>query len=402
MPKKKDKLIKKLIAEGKTEEQAHAIATSVLDGNIIVGMKDAAVSFESNIDEDTGFLHVEAIIARTGVQKYLASELGDEGNEVVGVFRPEEEVTHEKSVNSFTNSPMTDNHPMEMVNIDNFNKYHKGSISTVNVVQLEDGETGLKTKLVITDKNLLKSIKDGKKELSVGYENILVPREGIHNGEAYSYVQTRIRANHVAVVDAGRCGGICKLILDNGIIASPIKKQGDGEMKITINGVEYEVPEEVGAELTRLQEANKTAEEDAGKVEEENTKSMDKLQATVDTLNVDKAKLAKNLNDSKGQLGGAVAAKLALIDMAGSFKVEVKPTDTDLAIKQAIVKSFDMNIDGKSETYLDAAIEIKKVELNDKQTRADDAQASFDKVGGEYKGAGKTVDYDAISEKEIG
>jgi len=291
---------------------------------------------------------------------------------------------------------------MEMVNIDNFNRYHKGSISTVNVVQLDDGETGLKTKLVITDKNLINSIKEGKKELSVGYENILVPKEGTHNGERYSYIQTRIRANHVAVVDAGRCGGICKLILDNGIIASAILKQGEGEMKVTINGVEFEVAEEVAEELKKLQEASKTAEEDAEKKEEENTEAMDKLQATVDTLNVSKAELTKNLNDSKGQLGGAVAAKLALLDVAGSFKVEVKPTDTDLAIKQAIVKSFDMDVEGKSETYLDAAIEIKKVELNDKQTRADDAQASFDKVGDEYKGAGKTVDYDAISEKEIG
>jgi len=123
-------------------------------------MKDSAVSFESNIDEDTGFLHVDAIIARTGIQKYLASELGDEGDEVVGIFRPIEEVTHDDSVASFTNSPMTDNHPMEMVNIDNFNRYHKGSISTVNVVQLDDGETGLKTKLVITDKNLINSIKE--------------------------------------------------------------------------------------------------------------------------------------------------------------------------------------------------------------------------------------------------
>jgi len=98
MPKKKDKLVKKLIAEGKTEAEAWAIANSTFDGALVVGMKDSAVSFESNIDEDTGFLHVDAIIARTGIQKYLASELGDEGDEVVGIFRPIEEVTHDDSV----------------------------------------------------------------------------------------------------------------------------------------------------------------------------------------------------------------------------------------------------------------------------------------------------------------
>jgi len=403
MPKKKDRCVKKLIAEGYSEERAWAICTAALDGNIVVGMKDKAVNFESNIDEDTGFLHVKAVIARTGIQKYLASELGDEGNEVVGVFRPVKEVTAEKSIKSFTNSPITDNHPMEMVTIDNYKQYAKGSNSSVNVIQLDSGETGLETMIVITDKDLINSIKEGKKELSVGYENILVQESGTHDGEDYEYVQTNILANHIAVVDAGRCGGVCKLMVDILSIADePIKNEGEKMVKITINGVEFEVAEEVAEELKRLQEAKTATEEDAEEKEKENTEAMDKLQATVDTLGVDKAKLTKNLNDSKGQLGGAVADKIALLDTAKSAGVVCKATDTNLAIKQAIVKSFDMDVDGKSETYLDAAIEIKRVELNDKQTREDKAQLSFDKIGGEYKGAGKTVDYDAIGEKTIG
>ena len=55
-------------------------------------VKDSSVSFTTSIDEGTGFMHVDAIIARTGIQKYLASEVGEEGNEIVGVMRLKEQV----------------------------------------------------------------------------------------------------------------------------------------------------------------------------------------------------------------------------------------------------------------------------------------------------------------------
>lgn len=371
-----------------------------------VGMKDNAVTFTTSIDDRTGFMFIDAIIARTGIQNYLAAELGDEGHETVGVFRSVDEVTAEESIRSFTNIPVTDNHPTEMVDIENYQKYAKGSISSVVVVQLDNGVTALKTRIVITDKSLIEAIKNGKKELSVGYENILVQKQGIHDGEDYSYVQTSIRANHVAVVDAGRCGGICKLMIDKSSMSDNLNNEGETVMIIKINGVEFDVAEEVAAEMEKLTEAAKAAKEseDEGSEElKEKEESMDKLTATVDTLTNSNVKLKKQVSDNQSVVDTAVTAKLAILNVANDAGVEVAVTDTILVIKQAIVKSFDKDLDltGKSEIYLDAYIDSNKKLLTDAKERRQSALDSIKKVGNEYEPA-KTIDADAIGEKEMG
>jgi len=401
MPKKLEELIKKLMEEGKTEEEAHAIATSTLDNNTKhVGMKDAATSFSMSLDSRTGFMKVEAVIARTGIQRYLPIELGDEGDKPVGVFRSVEEVTHQDSLDSFINIPITDNHPTEMVDIDNYSKYAKGSISSIVVVQLDNGITALKTQSVITDKSLIESIRNGKKELSVGYENILVQKQGVHDGADYNYIQTNIRANHVAVVEAGRCGGVCKLMIDNSSMSDNLNKEGELEMvKITINGVEFEVAEEVAAEITKLSEAVKAKKESEG--EGDNSEAMDNLQATIDMLTTSKSKLQTQLDDSKGLVDAGVTAKVMLLKVADNAGVVCKVSDSTIAIKRAIVKSFDMDTTDKTEVYLDACIDMKKADLKDAADRKQSALDSINKVGDEYK-PNETLDADEIGDQEIG
>jgi hypothetical protein len=366
----------------------------LLDNSKIVSIADRAVSFESNIDDKTGFLNVDAVIARTGIQKYLPIELGDEGDEPIGVYRPKDQVAHEESVASFTNIPVTDEHPHEMVNIDNIKNYYRGSISKVEVIDLDNGETGLKTRLVITDKELIDKIKSGKKELSVGYENILVKQSGTYNGESYDYIQTNIIANHLAVVDAGRCGGVCKMMIDNN---STLEKEKKDMVKITINGVEFEVAEEVAAEMQKLQEAKEAlqakVEEGTGDGEGEEKEAMDKLQATVDSLKSQNDKLVKSVD-------AQVTEKVELLALAKDSKVEVKVCDSNLDIKRAIVTSYGLDAKDKSEAYLNAAIDMKKQEANDAEQREQKALDSINKVGGEYKSQ-KAVDYDAIAEQEI-
>lgn len=369
---------------------------------MIVWMKDKSVSFKTSIDEKTGFLHVEAVIARTGIQKYLPSELGDEGSEAVGVFRSEEQVTQEDSIKSFTNVPVTDNHPNEMVNIENFSKYSKGSISSIVVIQLADGITALKTNLVITDKSLIESIRNGKKELSVGYENILLQKDGTHNGEDYKYIQTDIRANHVAVVDEGRCGGVCKLMIDNSPMSGKlIKDEGGIVMKITINGKEFDVSEEVASEIKKLQEASKKASEDMEEEKEVMKESNDKLQATVDVLSTSKSKLQTLLDNSSDVVDSKVEAKISVLAIADAAGIKVKTTDSILSIKQAIVKSFDVDTADKSEIYLDACIDMHKKEILDAKQKKKDALDSIKKVGDEYTPS-KTIDIKAIENEEIG
>ena len=356
-----------------------------------VGMKDSATSFDMVIDGNTGFLTVDAVLARSGVQDYLSSELGEPGTGVVGVFRPPEEVRDNKSVKTFTNSPVTDNHPNEMVTVDNIKKYGKGSISSVNVVQL-DGETALATKLTVTDKDLIQSNKEGKKELSVGYTCVLVQKDGTYKGKDYKYIQTNIIANHVAVVDAGRCGGICKMLVDNKI------KKGVNDMIIVIGGVEYDVPDEVAAEFKKL-----TASKDEGETKEgENKEAMDKLQATVDSHVSTIATLKKDVktNDVDGVVSTLVDEKIKLIKLADNIdKVTVKVTDSNIDIKKAIVVGLGHDVTGKSEVYLDAHIDIKTVELADKETRKIAALDSHKNLDDSTK-VTKTMDAAAVAELE--
>ena len=371
---------------------------------IYMGVKDGAVTFSSTIDKKTGFMHVDAIIARTGIQKYLPAEVDEKGDELIGVFRSLEEVTHTESLDSFVNVPVTDNHPPDMVNIENHKKYAKGSISSVNVVQLGNGITALKTQIVITDKSLIESIRNGKKELSVGYENALLQKTGTYDGEDYNYIQTDIRANHIAVVDAGRCGDACKLMIDKSSMSDKLKDKGVTDMKITIKGTEFEVVEEVAAEIKRLlaveeKSAEKSSDEETEE-KEEKKEAMDKLQATVDTLTVSKVDLEKQLKDSKGLIDAGVQAKLDILTVANDAKVKVCTSDSIIAIKKAIVKSFDMDIDGKSEVYLDACIDIRKADMKDVAARKQKALDSINKVGDEYT-PDKTIDAKAIGETEI-
>jgi len=367
-------------------------------GLVTLGMKDSSVKFDMSIDEVTGFLTADAVIARTGIQKYLNSELGDEGTGIVGVYRPVEEVTSDKSLNSFVNVPVTNEHPTEMVTVDNVKMYSKGSISNVNVVQL-DGESALKTRLTITDKDLIADIQSGKKELSVGYTNVLVQQDGTYKGEDYKYIQTDIIANHVAVVDAGRCGGICSLLLD---AESNKNEKDEYNMKIIINGTEFEVEEALATEIEKLKassEKMEDMEEEVKDMEEEfkETKTaLDKMTAKYDTLKSEKQTVDKKLNDSASMLNDAVASKIELVTFAKDCKVDVKLNDDNLAIKQAIVKSFDMDVIGKSETYLDAAIDMKKASMTS-------AKNSFDKVADETKDKGtKVLDAKEIGERTIG
>lgn len=356
--------------------------SELLDNETIVTMNDKTpIKITNLIDNVSGVLTVDAVIARTGIQKYLASELGEDGNEVVGVFRPEKEVLAQKSLDTFVNIPVTDNHPNEMVTIDNYNKYARGSISIPNVVQLE-GEKALATKLTITDKDLIEAVKSGKKELSVGYTNVLVKQDGEYKGEKYSYIQTDIVANHVAVVDAGRCGAVCKMAVDS--------KEGLENMKITINGKEYEVDEAVGKYIEGLKDKSKDMEE-----LEKEKESMD-AQLTKVKAQLDVAK-TKQTNDT--DISKMVNERVELLKMADSLgdKVACKPCMDNLTIKKLIVESMDVKTDGKSEDYLDAVIEVKKTETADRERRKQEALDSHNGAGSQVK----TIDYNSIEETEI-
>src|SRR5690554_5548867 len=82
-----------------------------------------------------GYLVVTARVARTGIQEYLASELGDiaaeagfKPNDVVRVMRHADEVFSQDSLNTITRLPVTIDHPPEEVTAANWSKYSVGEV----------------------------------------------------------------------------------------------------------------------------------------------------------------------------------------------------------------------------------------------------------------------------------
>jgi hypothetical protein len=138
-------------------------------------------------------------IARTGWYEYLASEVGLQGNNIVKVYRSPEEVFDKKAVASFEGKIVTDNHPPELLTPDTSELYTRGAIQ--NVRQSPNEPDLLLADLIVYNKGLIDEIENkGKREVSCGYEYMLVPND---DG---TYSQTNIVGNHVAVVDSGRAG----------------------------------------------------------------------------------------------------------------------------------------------------------------------------------------------------
>ena len=150
-----------------------------------------------------GFLICQDVpISRTGFQSYLASEIMEncpDKHKVIHVYRPAEEVFNEKSLASFEGKPVTNEHPQEDVTPMNYHKFCCGHVQNVHAGEGEDAGKVL-ADLYITDPTLIQLIKDGKREVSCGYY-----AEEKRDAQG-RLCQTKIRGNHVAVVNSGRAG----------------------------------------------------------------------------------------------------------------------------------------------------------------------------------------------------
>src|SRR5699024_476400 len=82
-----------------------------------------------------GFLVATARVARTGIQHYLAEELGDVAysagfgpGDVVRVHRDADQVFSDSVMRSITRVPVTLNHPAENVIAENWSRYAVGEV----------------------------------------------------------------------------------------------------------------------------------------------------------------------------------------------------------------------------------------------------------------------------------
>lgn len=142
----------------------------------------------------------DAIIARTGSQTYLKSELYPNitDDDYIEINRSEKEVFDEKTIASFENKPLTIEHPEEPVNPDNYKYLSVGNTFNVRKGEYE-GQPVLLADIMVTDSEAIQLIESGEMtELSCGYDCDITNSP---NPE-----QINIRGNHVALCVAGRAG----------------------------------------------------------------------------------------------------------------------------------------------------------------------------------------------------
>jgi hypothetical protein len=167
---------------------------------------------------DEGFFLVSVLAARTGTQLY------GNGIETWGEYRSDEEV--EASCPSYALKPFTDDHPSELVVPSNYTIYAKGSCgqdAELLLLPEADGRRYVRVTILVGDLATLRKIRNGKVELSCGYTTIPVADRGTDPfGDEYRYRQTKIRINHLALVDAGRAGPLARISVDGSAWEVPL------------------------------------------------------------------------------------------------------------------------------------------------------------------------------------
>lgn len=170
-------------------------------------------------DTADGYMVASPRVARTGIQLYYGSELGltgDDAKKIVKVYRAEEEVFSTDSLATFAYKPVTDDHPMVAVEAKNWKDYAKGQMGGEIA---RDGDF-VRVPMALMDGATIKKVKDGKVELSVGYDATIVFGDGTTpDGKQYDAKQTGIVVNHLAIVDAARGGA--KLRIGDGVTPPP-------------------------------------------------------------------------------------------------------------------------------------------------------------------------------------
>lgn len=315
-----------------------------------VARQDVA-SLRSPRTTAAGYLRADAFIARVGIQEY-----SDGAGGVRRELRLPDEVFDGEALESFVGVPVTDDHPGAMLDTQNARAHARGNVSTPRA----DGNF-VRADVLVTDADLIAKMKSGKTQLSCGYSCDLDETPGVWRGQQYDATQRNIRGNHVAVVDRGRAGpDVCARMdaLDQEIDARTGATAREGKetrtmKKIVIDGVEYEVTEQVAQAL----EKDRTAREGR---EKQSKADADKAQATADAAVQKLAAETAARKDAEDpqKVQSKVNARVALVSVASQhldkgFKFDGK---TDREVKVAVIEKLasGTKLDGKSDEYVEA------------------------------------------------
>ena len=308
-----------------------------------------------------GYLIATARVARTGIQEYIASELGFVGDHIVKVYRSESEVFHKEALKSLSRVPVTVDHPREIVTADNWKDLAVGEVGDEI---MRDGEW-LVVSPMIKDASALASAASTHKEISMGYSAEL--RDASPDTGA-DYEMYNLRFNHLALVNKGRAGSEARIGDSINWGASPVTKEEKTmtvELKTVILGDKAVQVEAKDAETVAgiLKDHKSVIDAKDAKIGELEVKLSDAMSKILSDEEIAKMISSKIESDNK---------RKAVIDKVGD-----KAKDwTDAQIDGAFLAlDFDIKTDDTARN----AISDKKQELNADQKIQDAIKRRFNK-----------------------
>lgn len=331
---------------------------------------DAVTLGEPRLTRD-GYLVADAKIARTGIQIYAGKEVDPENKQgwrdkaLVRVYRPESEVFSTDAMASFAHKPITDDHPSEAVSSKNWKAHSVGM--TGNEIA-RDGAF-IRVPMVVMDAASIQNWKDGKRELSCGYESQIVFDAGTTpEGEAYDAIQTNIRGNHLAIVCRGRAGSECRIgdrgAPDTDKPSAPLI-QGDRHMAlktIIVDGLPVETTDAGEAAVNKLRGLLDTAASALTKAEEDKKNALAEKDKELATKDAEITDLKGKVLDAAA-LDALVADRAAVVTKAKTLDANVVTDGKSIAeIKRTVLGD---SVKDKSEAYVDAAWDMKTAATND-------------------------------------
>ena len=324
-------------------------------------------SVGSTKETKEGYLVATSRVARTGVQLYLASELGDQAindgfkpDDIVRLNRSPEEVFHKDSLASITRTPITIGHPEDDVTADNWSKLSVGEIGDSYSI---DGEW-IVVNPMIKDSRGVQAARTTHRELSMGYSANLVRAR---DSAIADYDVVDIRYNHTALCERARAGDKARIgdswgatsLTDFQLGNSPEHQGGRmadmktvvlGDKAVQVANTDVLAIEQYKADMTKklgdAELARKAAidakDAELGALKVELQKAKDAANIDVDALVAARTELLSQVKaiDSAIVTAGksdaelrkaAVASKLGDAALAGASEAEIKGMFTVLA-----------------------------------------------------------------------
>lgn len=378
--------------------------------------KDNKIEIISKKLNENGYLVINCIFARTGIQERYGVEINPSFDpyKLYKEYRSPEEVFKAEVVKAFKYVTITNDHPSDQLDSTNTKDHAVGFVSSeVEVVE----NSYLKCEITIYDQNTITDIEAGKVELSAGYLYSLL----LVDHSDYDYIQTEIKPNHIAIVQAGRCGSACSLALDNQSYKGENMKKifkmmlPDGsEVVVAEIEVSEESSEAVENAIKLVLEKSKDLVKTGAKDEEKEglKDQIESKDLEIKSKDDEIAKLQADLDTKKDPVPAkdckivqTLAHDLAsVMVVAGEAGIECKGLDS-VAIKTAVITKYDpeLALDGKSPEYIGYAFDniakqlkgangsfLKALDLkaspalDEKQKANDEAKNQFNsKYGGE-------------------